>query len=563
MAGTEESPEGIRRGGLRLTALIVAACAAAGLLASPAFAAQRNPHKTVAPPPEKPKLASAARSRAASPLEANLPRVLSAVDAERYREIFELQDQGRFTEANRLIHSLSDRVLMGHVLAQRYLHASYRSSYTELASWLASYADLPDAPRIYKLALKKGGRGHHPKSPTYSAVYLPENAETVSLAAAARAAQGPWDSGLAKFRAGHYREAALQFERVATIPGLSSWTTSAGAFWAARSYLLAGEPQKVNHWLGVAAKEPRTFYGLLALHNLGMEPPLAWKLPSAGSEGFNEVLHDPAGRRAIALIEAQASDRAQRELLGLRTNASKDELLALVAIAQNAHLPALSIKIGRQLLDDGVAADAALYPIPGWQPEGGYKVDRAMVYALMRQESAFNPDAISPAGARGLMQIMPATAAFISSDKRLASRERDKLYDPTLNVTLGQRYILHLLADHGIQNDMIVMTAAYNFGPGNVAKWQQRVDYKDDPLLYMATIPSRETRQFVERVFANLWIYRMRLGQPVPELIALGEGKWPLYAALDSQDTSVAESFVGEDGTVSSGEYGRAPNGGN
>jgi soluble lytic murein transglycosylase-like protein len=487
--------------------------------------------------------------------------VLSAVDAERYREIFELQDRGRFSQADRLIRSLSSKILMGHVLAQRYLHPAYRSKYSELASWLAKYSDLPDAPRIYKLALKKGGRHRHPKAPTYSTSYQSENVETVALASAARAAQRPWDAGLADFRAGRYRDAAHEFERVALIPGLSSWTASGGAFWAARSYLLAGEPQKVNHWLGVAAKEPRTFYGLLALHNLGLEPPLVWKLPSAGSKGFDEVLHDPAGKRAIALIEAQANDQAERELLGMRGDASKDELLALVSVAQDAHLPALSLKIGRQLLGDGVAADAALYPIPAWQPEGGYKVDRAMVYALMRQESAFNPDATSPAGARGLMQIMPATAAFITQNKRLASRDRERLYDPTFNVTLGQRYILRLLADHGIQNDMIVMTAAYNFGPGNVAKWQQRVDYKDDPLLYMATIPSRETRQFVERVFANLWIYRMRLGQPVAELIALGEGKWPLYAAIDSQDTSVA--FVDEDGTISSGDYGRAPHGGN
>ena len=68
---------------------------------------------------------------------------------------------------------------------------------------------------------------------------------------------------------------------------------------------------------------------------------------------------------------------------------------------------------------------------------------------------------------------------------------------------------------------------------------------------------------FIERVFANLWIYRIRLGQPAPELIALSEGKWPLYAALDAQDTSVAESFVSGDGTISSGDYGRLPNGGN
>jgi soluble lytic murein transglycosylase-like protein len=161
------------------------------------------------------------------------------------------------------------------------------------------------------------------------------------------------------------------------------------------------------------------------------------------------------------------------------------------------------------------------------------------------------------------MQLMPATAAFISGDKSLAHKGRNELYDPTLNITLGQRYVGHLLADKGIMNDMIVMTAAYNGGPGNVAKWQRNVDYKDDPLLYVATLPARETRMFIERVFANLWIYRARLGQPSPELIALSEGKWPLYAALDSSDTSVAESFVGDDGTVSSGEYGRAPNGRN
>ena len=132
--------------------------------------------------------------------------------------------------------------------------------------------------------------------------------------------------------------------------------------------------------------------------------------------------------------------------------------MALVVIAQEAHLPALSMKIGRQLLDRGVALDAALYPIPGWQPQGGYRVDRAMVYALMRQESAFNPQAKSPVGARGLMQLMPATASFISADKSLASKSRDSLLDPTLNVTLGQRYVAHLLADKGILNDMIVMT---------------------------------------------------------------------------------------------------------
>jgi soluble lytic murein transglycosylase len=566
MLGTERSPSrGTRLKGGRLTALIVALSATAGALLLPTSPVQAAPQKASAAPSDKvPATPAAARPPARNVgTTTNLPRVLSAVDAERYREIFEFQDRNRFADADRLIRALSSNVLIGHVQAQRYLNPSYKVKYAELTGWLASYADHPDAPKIYALTMKRRGGAAVPKAPIYSAGNLPETVEQLAFNSAARIAQGPWDAGLNHFRAGRYDDAAKQFERVATTPGLSPWMASAGAFWAGRSYLRAGEPQNVNRWLTVAAGQPRTFYGLLALHNLGIAPPLSWKTPEPGSAGFKEVLNEPAGHRAIALIEAQNQQRAERELLGLRTNASTDELLALVSVAQEAHLPALSMKIGRQLLDRGIDLDAALYPIPGWQPNGGYRVDRAMIYALMRQESAFNPQATSPVGARGLMQLMPATAGFIAGDKRLSGKSREDLYDPTLNITLGQRYVAHLLADKGILNDMIVMTAAYNGGPGNVAKWQRNVDYNDDPLLYIATIPARETRMFIERVFANLWIYRTRLGQPSPELIALSEGKWPLYAALDSQSTSVAESFVGEDGTISSGGYGRLPNGRN
>lgn len=561
MQGTEISQNRKRRltqG--QLSALIVATAAAGALLISTSIVhaapkqSAASAGKISATPTARPV------SRKAS---TNLPHVLSAVDAERYREIFEFQERGRFADADRLIQALSDKVLLGHVQAQRFLHPAYRTKYSELATWLTRYADHPDAPKIYALAIKRRGSAPKPHAPTYATGNLPETVEQVAFNAASRVAQGPWDAGLAHFRAGRYDQASTQFERVATTPGLSPWMASAGAFWAARSHLRAGDPQNVNRWLNVAAGQPRTFYGLLALHHLGVEPPLNWKTPDAGSKGFKELTDEPAGRRALALIEAQSQLRAERELLGLRANASTDELLALVSVSQEAHLPALSMKIGRQLLDRGIAVDAALYPIPGWQPNGGYRVDRAMIYALMRQESAFNPQATSPVGARGLMQLMPATAGFIAGDKRLAHKGVEELYDPTLNITLGQRYVGHLLADKGIVNDMIVMTAAYNGGPGNVAKWQRNVDYKDDPLLYIATIPARETRMFIERVFANLWIYRTRLGQPAPELIALSEGKWPLYAALDSSDTSVAESFVGDDGTVTSGDYGRLPNGRN
>ena len=567
MLGTEQcSGHRMRLRRRKPASLLVAFFATAGVLFSPIGPALSAPQKASAIPSDKALTAPVAARPAAtsSPgIKTNLPRILVAADAERYREIFEFQDQGRFADADKLIRALTNDVLMGQVMAQRYLHPTYKVKYAELQSWLARYADLPDSARVYSLAMKRRAGAPAPKAPTYSSSNAPETVEAFAYAASARVAQGAWDAGLAQFRAGRYSEAAKQFERVAQTPGLSPWTASGGAFWAARSHLRAGEPQEVNRWLKVAAEQPRTFYGLLALHHLGIEPPLNWKTPSIDSVGFKDILAESAGRRAVALIEAQHPEWAERELLGLRSNASNDELLALVSVAQEAHLPALSMKIGRQLLERGVAVDTALYPIPGWQPQGGYYVDRAMVYALMRQESAFNPQAKSPVGARGLMQLMPATAGFVSADKRLASKGRDDLYNPTLNITLGQRYVARLLADKGIMNDMIVMTAAYNGGPGNVAKWQRNIDYKDDPLLYIATLPARETRLFIERVFANIWIYRISLGQPAPELIALSEGKWPLYAALDAQDTSVAESFVSGDGTVSSGDYGRLPNGGN
>ena len=100
-----------------------------------------------------------------------IPKPLSERDAELYEQIFAVQEQGRWDDADRLISRLSDDVLMGHVMAQRYLHpTAYRSRYKELKDWLASYADHPQAPRIYKLALTRRGSANYPKKPVGSYV---------------------------------------------------------------------------------------------------------------------------------------------------------------------------------------------------------------------------------------------------------------------------------------------------------------------------------------------------------------------------------------------------------
>jgi soluble lytic murein transglycosylase-like protein len=158
----------------------------------------------------------------------------------------------------------------------------------------------------------------------------------------------------------------------------------------------------------------------------------------------------------------------------------------------------------------------------------------------MRQESSFDPLAKSPDGARGLMQLMPRTAAALDSNRGFKGRQRAELYDPTLNISLGQRYLIQLLRSKRVGNDVLRLAAAYNAGPGNLGHWERRMDYGHDPLLFIETLPTLETRLFVERVLTNLWIYRQRFGQGTPTLHALASGRWPTYRALDRRARQVA-----------------------
>ena len=100
-------------------------------------------------------------------------------------------------------------------------------------------------------------------------------------------------------------------------------------------------------------------------------------------------------------------------------------------------------------------------------------------------------------------------------------------------MTLGQKYIRHLLDTPEIGQNLFMAVAAYNGGPGNLRKWRRGVDFRDDPLLFIESIPNRETRDYVEKVLANFWIYRDRLGQPRPSLRDVVAGDWPVYSAHD------------------------------
>ena len=478
---------------------------------------------------------------------AALPRPLADDDAERYRRIFQLQEMARWAEADREVARLKDGMLLGHVLAQRYLSpVGYPAKFSELSYWLDRYADHPEATRIYELALKRKLRGAPWPRPPEGMVYNipPAHAEIASglyirsqdgaaaFADAATAghvnAAAERAGGLAAWRLGHYDQATRHFERLATAQTADSWARAAGAYWAARGHLVNGEPDKVTHWLDMAAGYPYTFYGILARRLAGRPAEYNWELPAFPDEEAARIMSVPAGARAFALVEVGEVARAERELR--RVNPARQEMAhALLALSQRADMPSLAMQVAAQIVGrDGRRYDAALYPLPSWAPRGGFNVDPALVFALIRQESMFSARAESRVGARGLMQLMPRTARFVSNGTLYGGR-RYQLFDPEINLTLGQNYLGHLMSIGNVGENLFLIAAAYNGGPGNVARWQRKIGDADDPLLFLEGIPKRETRQYVEHVIANYWIYLDQLGQLSPALDAIAQGQWPIY----------------------------------
>ena len=589
-------------------------------LANPRATPRAGPQaKTLAGPQAKTLAKPQAKREPLKPVQITLPEILKPADVERYRRIFALQDRSAWRRADREIRRLSDRVLLGHVLFQRYMSRRYRSRFTQLRAWMARYADHPQAKRIYKLALRRKPRkAHYPRGPVrvvlggggvarrYTAGVRPAprprltrrqrrqarylrritgrhiarsrfaraerylarrdaerllgkagydrlrarlafaylgkgnagKAYEIATQAAERSGEyvpfAGWTAGLAAFRLGRYADAAARFETMSQA-GASSWTRSAGAYWAARAHLRDAKPEKVNAWLDTAAQNARTFYGILARHQLGLATRFDWTVPVESGADMDRLLESAAAVRAIALVQVGQNTRAGRELRRLYRGGDAGIGAAILAIAEKGKLASASMRIARLMINrDGKALDGGLYPVPHWKPRGGFTIDRALVFAVMRQESAFRTRARSRVGARGLMQLMPRTASLVARDRSLRRRRgRNKLFDPALNISLGQKYITFLLGKDGINGNLIFTFAGYNAGPGAVLKWKDAIDHREDPLFFLESIPYRETRGYVTRVMANLWAYRGRLGQKPHSLDQVAAGTWPTYKAQD------------------------------
>jgi soluble lytic murein transglycosylase len=343
-----------------------------------------------------------------------------------------------------------------------------------------------------------------------------------------------WIAGLAAWRAGRISLAGWHFAALADAGRdlILPAERSRAAFWAARAYLVARRPALVSHYLRVAA-EGRDFYGLLARGVLKQRLDQAAEQSTLEAQMLEQLLDYPGARRAIALGQIGQTAQAEREIRKLAARATPELMVGLIALAKSLDLPAAQMRLAQSLGGSGGRHDlAALFPMPSWRPARGFTLDRALVFAFMRAESAFDPRAESHAGARGLMQVMPATAQFIAASSDVELTHGNALFEPETSILLGQAYLEHLLQRPAIGDNLVFLAVAYNAGPARVSRWQETLDGQD-PLLFLESIPMREPRVYVKKVLTNFWIYRARLGQPEPSLEALARGRWPTDRARD------------------------------
>lgn len=491
---------------------------------------------------------------------------LSPTDRLTYTTAFDALRRGQLDEARRLSHQITDRVLLGQLEFERLFHADHVATYEELSAWLDQYADLPAAHRVHALALRRRPDGApEPRRPgligrTWQSVADADTRAT-DPAKAARVAFNDndlpramtlgaeigdwWTVGLAAWRLDRFGEALRAFERVASDPTEDPWVRAGAAHWASRAAERSGRLDQVQPWLELAARWPATFYGQIALHQLGRQPEIVNQGPrpySADRGGVQRAALAPGGgvprselqafvqddaraRRAVAFFEVGRREEGETELRqGLRT--AGDTAWRLWTALADA-LPRRNA--GER---DAVAVDAARYPMPELKPEGGFVIERSLVLAIARKETNFNPEARSPVGAYGLMQVMPTTAAELSGDRGFVTEPR-RLYQAETNLRLGQAYVTKMLAMPAFGGDVLRAVASYNAGPGPMLGALRKLGPDPDPLLLIETIDVPQAREYVEKVMAAYWIYQRMQGRPLNTLDAVARGQPRVALALD------------------------------
>lgn len=311
-------------------------------------------------------------------------------------------------------------------------------------------------------------------------------------------------------------EPALAFDDFIHIVhhAASPYAKSRAAYWAARAAAAAGKADLATKWYAAGADNVATFYGQLAAHELGKDAP-PHPVPEPRPTDAERARFDAEPLVAAAELFLAAGDMHHAAIF-MMADAEKAttplEFAMLASLAETHGRIDLAIAVAKRAVAAGLPLMVHGYPVTAL-PSGG-TAERALLLAIVRQESAFAPAAMSPVGARGLMQLMPATAKLVAGKLQLPFSLVRLSSDGLYNVTLGRSYIEKLLDEFGGSYPLAI--AAYNAGPGRVREWLH--DFGDPRgqdigmVDWIEMIPFNETRAYVQRVLENLQIYRGQAG---------------------------------------------------
>lgn len=354
-----------------------------------------------------------------------------------------------------------------------------------------------------------------------------ELARTVAEGTGEWVAEGAWVEGLAAWRLGHCSLAGDAFARTAARAS-NVELAAAGHYWAHRAAVRCREPGQAQQHLSAAAQMTETLYGMLAADQLGIELPAHAPPRPFVREDWELLSRRDNVRIAVALTEIGRPGLADEVLRHEAQIGPARQFDPLARLARELGLPSTQLWMAHNA-PYGSSSDPALrFPVARWQPVGGWQVDPALAFAHALQESNFRANAVSPANARGLMQITPITVRQHAPTLNMSASYVD-LNDPEVNLTFGQRN-LEMLRDSPATGGLLPkIMAAYNAGLSPVARWNSEINDQNDPLLWMESIPYWETRGYVAIVMRNYWMYERAAGVPSPSRRALAQGRWPEF----------------------------------
>jgi soluble lytic murein transglycosylase-like protein len=497
----------------------------------------------------------------AFPAAAAPPQALAEQDLALYRTAFDAAERGDDFAAEAALSKVSDRCLIGRV---RYLELTHgpANDYQALVNWLKTFAAEPGAAEVYRRALKSKPDGAQSPivvaeasdqswrlaptvnfKPARDAYYAGDLSRALGLA---REAGDAWIAGLSAWRLGDYADALVSFEILAANPSESDELRAAGGVWGARAAIATGSSDRVERLLKIAAQSG-SFYGMVARRGLelsadplgalidrtrGGDAPTT-QVSAAAARALDDLVRsDERAHRAAALVQLGRALEAGQELRTGLARAADDGARALwMGLIYELSPDRLSSGEVELTAPTPSADGAAAYPAPPLSPSNGFIIDKALVYAVVWQESRFNSVAVSRVGAAGLMQLMPPTAASMEGAVTLSANQTPTLFDTGHNLALGQAY-LAWLEENAADHDILRTLAAYNAGPTALQRAESLVGAVDSMTL-IESLPEAETRAYVKRVMAAYWSYRRQFGEATRTLDALASFEPRIDARLD------------------------------